>query len=149
MSTTPPGTPGTPPEQEIRRPGSARQMFAVSVLMSELFVVLFATLVAHGLQIADRGVVWGVGGAAMVACAVATALVRRGRAGYVVGTVVQVLLVVSGLALPSMFVIGGLFAVLWFVSLRVGGRIDVEREERYRAEVAHRAGQSGTAPADR
>lgn len=149
MSTTPPGTPGTSPEQEIRRPGSARQTFAVSVLMSELFVVLFATLVAHGLQIADRGVVWGVGGAAMVACAVATALVRRGRAGYVVGTVVQVLLVVSGLALPSMFVIGGLFAVLWFVSLRVGGRIDVEREERYRAEVAHRAGQSGTAPADR
>ncbi|PFG38514.1 uncharacterized protein DUF4233 [Georgenia soli] len=149
MSTTPPGAPGTPAEQEIRRPGSARQMFAVTVLMSELFVVLFATLVAHGLQVADRGVVWGVGGAAMVACAVATALVRRGRAGYVLGTVVQVLLVVSGLVLPTMFVIGGIFAVLWIVSMRVGARIDAEREERYRAELAHRAGQTGTAPADR
>jgi len=156
VSTTPPATPGNPsatpgnpPEQEIRRPGSARQMFAVTVLMSEFFVVLFATLVAHGLQIADRGVVWGVGGAAMIACALATGLVRRGRAGYVLGTVVQVLLVVSGLALPSMFVIGGIFVVLWVVSLRVGARIDKERQERYRAELAHRAGQAGTSPADR
>jgi ammonia channel protein AmtB len=124
-------------------------MFAVTVLMSEFFVVLFATLVAHGLQIADRGVVWGVGGAAMIACALATGLVRRGRAGYVLGTVVQVLLVVSGLALPSMFVIGGIFVVLWIVSLRVGARIDTERQERYRAELAHRAGQAGTSPADR
>jgi hypothetical protein len=146
---TPPAAPGPPPEQEIRRPGSARQMFAVTVLMSEFFVVLFATLVAHGLQIADRGVVWGVGGAAMLACAVATGLVRRGRAGYVLGTAVQVLLVVSGLALPSMFVIGGIFAVLWIVSLRVGARIDAERQERYRAELAHRAGQAGTAATDR
>nr|KEP22837.1 hypothetical protein DA06_15520 [Georgenia sp. SUBG003] len=124
-------------------------MFAVTVLMSEFFVVLFATLVAHGLDVADRGVVWGVGGAAMLACAVATALVRRGRAGYVLGTAVQVLLVLSGLVVPTMFVIGGIFVVLWIVSMRVGARIDVERQERYRAELAHRAGRAGTTPADR
>ncbi|GAA4286693.1 DUF4233 domain-containing protein [Georgenia daeguensis] len=135
------GAPQTP--EPVRRPGSARHLFAMTVLVSELLVVLFATLVAHGLEVADRGLVWGVGGAAMVACAVAAGLLRRGRAGYVLGTAVQVLLIVSGLVVATMYVIGGLFAILWVVSLRVGGRIDTEREERYQAEVAHRAAAGG------
>lgn len=142
------GAPQTP--EPVRRPGSARQMFAMTVLVSEIFVVLFATLVAHGLEVADRGLVWGVGGAAMLACVVAAGLLRRGRPGYVLGTAVQVLLILSGLVVATMFIIGGIFAVLWAVSLRVGGRIDVERTERYRAEVAHReaAGAPGDGPAD-
>jgi hypothetical protein len=132
-------------------------MFAMTVLVSEVLVVLFATLVAHGLEVADRGLVWGVGGAAMLACAVAAGLLRSGRAGYVLGTGVQALLIVSGLVVATMYVIGGLFAVLWVVSLRVGRRIDTERQERYHAEVAHRTAgggpvdgpEDGTAPADR
>jgi hypothetical protein len=145
---TVPGADAPQTPAPLRRPGSARQMFAMTVLVSEIFVVLFATLVAHGLEVADRGLVWAVGGAAMVACAVAAGLLRRGRAGYVLGTVVQVLLVLSGLAVPTMFIIGGIFAVLWIVSMRVGGRVDVERQERYRAELAHRAAADG-GPADR
>ena len=146
MSTpheTAPGADAPQTPAPLRRPGSARQMFAMSVLVSEILVVLFATLVAHGLEVADRGLVWGVGGGAMLACAVAAGLLRRGRAGYVLGTAVQVLLIVSGLVVATMFIIGGLFAVLWIVSLRVGGRIDSERQERYRAEVAHRAAGGG------
>ncbi|GAA4423288.1 hypothetical protein GCM10023169_18700 [Georgenia halophila] len=126
---------------EPREPRSARRMFAVSVLASEVFVVLFATLVAHGLRVADRGTVWVAGGVVMVLCLLATGLVRRGRAGYVVGTAVQVLLLASGFLVPSMLVIGGIFVVLWVVSLRVGSRIDVERRARYEAELRHRAEQ--------
>ncbi|MPV39034.1 DUF4233 domain-containing protein [Georgenia subflava] len=127
---------GSAPAGPPRRPGSARRMFAMTVLVSEVLVVLFATLVAHGLDLADRSAVWGVGGAAMVACAVTAGLLRH-RVGYVIGSVVQVLLVVAGLVLPTMFVVGGIFAVLWAASLTVGARIDVEREERYRAEVEY------------
>jgi len=113
-------------------------MFTASVLISEALVVLFATLVAHGLRAADPALVWGVGGALMLVCVVATGLLGR-RGGYVVGSVVQVLVIASGIAVPAMFVVGGLFALLWVVSLRVGARIDAERQERYRAELRHYA----------
>ncbi|MFC7405236.1 DUF4233 domain-containing protein [Georgenia alba] len=132
-----------------RKPGSARAMFAVSVLASEFLVVLFATLVAHGLQLADRPLVWTAGGAVMLLCLLGCGLVRRGRAGVVVGYVVQVLLLAAGVVLPAMLVVGALFGVLWVVSLRVGARIDRERQERYQAELEHRAQQAGTDAADR
>ncbi len=32
-----------------------------------------------------------------------------------------------GLVVPMMFLVGGLFVVLWIVSIRLGGRIDRER----------------------
>jgi len=35
-----------------------------------------------------------------------------------------------GVAVPTMLVMGGIFAVLWVVALRLGGRIDIERAER-------------------
>ena len=34
-----------------------------------------------------------------------------------------------GFFVPMMFVVGGIFVVLWVVALRLGGRIDRERAE--------------------
>ncbi|WP_123917615.1 DUF4233 domain-containing protein [Georgenia muralis] len=123
-----------------RPPGSARLLFARTVLVSEAFVVLFATLVAHGLRLADRPVVWAAGGAVMLAAVLATAALRRPRVGLVAGSLVQLVLVAGGLVVPMMFVVGVVFALIWVVSLQLGGRIDLERQERYAAEVALRAG---------
>ncbi len=125
------GAPGEP-----RRPGSALRMFARSVLLGEAFVVLFATLAAFGLDLAAPAVVWAVGGVVMFWCLLAAGLLR-GRAGYVLGTVVQVVLLASGFAIPMMFALAAVFGVLWLVALRSGRRIDAEREERYRAELDH------------
>ncbi|MHB1065308.1 MAG: DUF4233 domain-containing protein [Georgenia sp.] len=125
---------------EPRRPGSALRMFAMSVLLSEAFVVLFAALAAFGLDLAAPAVVFGVGGVVMFWCVLAAALLR-GRAGYVLGSLVQLVLVASGFAIGMMFAVGAVFAILWMVALRSGRRIDVEREERYQAGLAHfRAG---------
>lgn len=126
-----------------RPPGSARLLFARTILVSEAFVVLFATLVAHGLRLADRPLVWAVGGAVMVAAVLATAALRRPRVGLVAGSIVQLVLVASGLVVPMMFVVGVVFALIWAVSLQLGGRIDVERQERYAAELALRDGAVG------
>ena len=128
---------------EPRPPASARLLFARTVLSSEVLVVLFATLVAHGLRLADLGVVWAVGGAAMLLAVLATALLRRPAAGYVAGTAVQVLLLAAGLVVPMMLAVGVVFAVLWVASYQVGGRIDVERRERYAAELALRDEAAG------
>jgi len=35
--------------------------------------------------------------------------------------------IACGFAVPLMFLVGGIFVVLWIVSLRLGGRIDRER----------------------
>ncbi|MFC4556134.1 DUF4233 domain-containing protein [Georgenia faecalis] len=115
---------------------SARALFATTVLTLEAFVVFFAALVAFGLDVAAPGVVFGVAGVLAVLCLVAAGLVRRGRAGVVLGWVVQVLLLACGLVLPTMFALGGVFTLIWVVSLRTGGRIDAERVERERAQAA-------------
>jgi hypothetical protein len=108
----------------------------MSVLVSEVFIVLFASLVAYGLRLAEPGVVWAIGGATMVACALCAGLLRH-KVGYVLGYVIQALLLLSGFVLPMMFVLGAIFAILWVVALRVGSRIDVERQERYAAELEY------------
>ncbi|MBD8060743.1 DUF4233 domain-containing protein [Actinomycetaceae bacterium Sa1BUA1] len=111
-------------------------------------VVLFAGLVAYGLRLAPvREIV--VGGLVLAVWAVlAGALVRRGTVGYVLGSVLQVALIATGLVVPMMYVVGGLFAVLWLVSLRIGGQIDAERVVREDAEreyeEQHGAGEAAT-----
>lgn len=110
-----------------RRP--ARRTLAASVLVLEAFLVFFAALVAYGLRLADPAAVWATAGGLILATVLAAGLLRRG-VGYVVGSAVQVWLVALGVVMPAMFVLGGIFALLWVVALRLGGRIDRERTER-------------------
>ena len=73
-----------------------------------------AALVAFGLRVAEPAVVWGVGGA-LALCLVLAAGVLGRPGGYVVGSVLQVPVVAVGVAVPTMLVMGGIFAVLWVV----------------------------------
>ena len=109
--------------------------------MLEAFVVLFAALVAFGLRVAEPSHVWLVGGALALSLVLAAGVLGR-PGGYVVGSVLQVAVVASGLAVPLMYVVGAIFAVLWVASLRLGARIDRERAER-----ATGAGPAGGGPA--
>ncbi|GIG28030.1 DUF4233 domain-containing protein [Cellulomonas marina] len=128
-TTSPP--PGPPPGYVIRRKRDAKPQFAQTMLLLEAFVVLFATLVASGLQRAGQldvpaGWLWGGGlGLAVVLTLLSGSVSRRG--GYALGSVAQVLVLATGVVVPMMLVAGGVFVVLWVVSLRLGGRIDRER----------------------
>jgi len=113
----------------MSRPRSARRQFAATILVLEAFVVGFAALVAFGLRVAEPAVVWGVGGALALSLVLAAGVLGR-PGGYVVGSVLQVAVVAVGVAVPTMLVMGGIFAVLWVVALRLGGRIDIERRAR-------------------
>ena len=110
----------------------ARRVFAATVLSLEAFVVLFASLVAFGLRLADPGAIAVVGGTVALAALLAAGLLRT-QAGYVLGWAVQAWLLLSGLLIPAMYVVGGVFALLWVVGLRLGARIDRERAERLAA----------------
>lgn len=108
---------------------SARRQFAATILVLEAFVVLFAALVAYGLQAAPTTVVVTVGGAMALALVLVGGMLRW-PGGYAAGSVLQLAILLTGLVVPMMFVVGGIFVVLWVVALRLGGRIDRERAER-------------------
>ncbi len=125
---------------------SARALFTSTLLYSEALVVMFAALVAFRLELVSvTAVLWGGIGLALWAL-VAGVLVRRSAAGYVLGSMLQLALVATGIVLPMMFALGGVFAILWLISLRVGGQIDRERVVREREEREHAADDGAAGP---
>lgn len=114
-------------------------MFAASTLACQAFVVFFAALAAYGLRAADTGLIIGVGTGTAVLCIVAAGMLRS-RMGYWLGSAIQVFAVVMGAIFEPLRIhllpVAIVFALVWIASLRVGARIDRERAERYRAELA-------------
>ncbi len=110
---------------------SAKRLLAATVLVFEALVVVFAALVAYGLRLAEPGPIAAVSGGLAVAALLAAGLLRR-PIGYLLGWAVQVWVILGGLFVPSMYLVGGVFAVLWIIGLRLGGRIDRERSQRAR-----------------
>ena len=45
-----------------------------------------------------------------------------------VGWVLQALVVLTGLLAPAMFIVGGIFALLWGVAIRLGRQVDQARD---------------------
>jgi Na+(H+)/acetate symporter ActP len=108
--------------------------------------ILFLEAIALGLvtpvmiTVADvpagRAVLIGVG--LCVVCVLLSGMLRRPWA-YVAGHVVQVAAVALGLVVPMMFLVGGLFAVLWFTAYWLGTKIERERAAAYAAYDAEQA----------
>ena len=70
----------------------------------------------------------GAGGAALLAL-VAAGLMRR-PLGYPLGWLTQAVGVALGLLTPTMFVVGGLFLVLWLITFILGKRLDEQGQAR-------------------
>jgi Na+(H+)/acetate symporter ActP len=108
--------------------------------------ILFLEAIALGLvtpvmiTVADvsagRAVLIGVG--LCVVCVLLSGMLRRPWA-YVAGHVVQVAAVALGFVVPMMFLVGGLFAVLWFTAYWLGTKIERERAAAYAAYDAEQA----------
>ena len=118
---------------------------AASVLIFEAIVVVLAIPVAISLGDVDP-LVAGVGGGVVIAlCFVAAAMLRtsggvRPWAGWC-----KLLLIASGFVVTAMFIVGGLFAALWVVGLRVGRRGEELHAERW-ADVDSPAPRNGQPP---
>jgi hypothetical protein len=107
-----------------------------SVLAFEALVVALAIVPAVTLTDAN-GTALVVGGLAVVALCILAAGLLRTSTGYVLGSVAQVLVLAGGFVLPAMFVLGGLFAVLWVSAILVARR--AERVVAAKAQAAHAA----------
>lgn len=116
---------------------SARRQFCVAVLTLEVLVVGFAALVLFGLRVVDPAVL-AIGTGALTLSLVVAAGLQGRPGGLVVGSVLQAVLPAVGLAVgePILVVVGLVFAALWVLGVRLGGRIDVERAARVQAGQA-------------
>ena len=103
-----------------------------SVLVIEAIVVMLAALVAAGTGAVDSmGASLAVGG--VIAILLIASVGTLGRPyGITVGWIMQILVLAWGFWVPTMWIVGGVFAVLWFFAVRNGSRVDALRAERAR-----------------
>jgi hypothetical protein len=119
--------------RQARRARSVRESLASIVLTFEVVVVFLAALVIWGLSREDGGVfglpTWAplVAGGVVILGMVVTIPLLRYEWAYVLGWALQVLLLVSGLLNPAMFVVGAVFGGMWAYCMVVGARIDRAR----------------------
>jgi hypothetical protein len=100
------------------------------VLSGELFVVLFAALVARALSGVDGRTVLGVSLVVTLLIVAAIATMRREPTGYVLGSMVQAVLLASTYWISLMAVVGLIFTALWVVALVQGHKVDQIRAAR-------------------
>ena len=121
-ATNPVPTPGQP----IEAKPPATPMFLRTTLMLEAVLMWFVALVAHGLQLADRKVIWGGALVVFIFLVMLGRLVHRSGV-WIVASVAQVGVLALGFFIPMMFLVGGVFVLLWVACLVIGRKIDRER----------------------
>ncbi|AEM87229.1 DUF4233 domain-containing protein [Streptomyces violaceusniger] len=105
-----------------------------STLIGEFFVIGFAGLVAMKTSGLSTGTVWTVSGIAMVLCVLLCGMLSRPGAVQI-GWALQIGLVLSGFVVTTMFVLGVVFAALWWASVHFGRKVD-EAKARFAAASA-------------
>ena len=126
------------PGDRIKPKKSALVQFTSTTLLLEVFLVLFATLVVWALRDSDFGrgplqiesgaVIWMLGGL-LALVLVILSRAQGSAAGRAAGSVAQLPVLAMGLLVPMMYLVGGIFVVLWIYALRLGARVDRERAE--------------------
>jgi hypothetical protein len=96
------------------------------VLVLEAAVMFFATLAIRGLTDLPDALVLGGGGGFLVLLVV-VAMLQRYRWGVVLGGILQVVFIATGVLHPFMYVIGAGFAALWIWCLVRARRIEESR----------------------
>nr|WP_277424595.1 DUF4233 domain-containing protein [Kocuria palustris] len=112
-------------------------MFGATTLLMEAFVVFFGGLAAFG--------IWGAGHTGRVPVLIGAAVlgivfvVGSGTVsrpwGPAFGWILQLVMLATGFVFPPMFLVGVLFVLCWWYSLRTGRRLDREKRQRYEAEL--------------
>jgi len=108
-------------------PRSVKRSLASIVLGFELIVVFLAALVLFGLH-ALPPVVALAGGGILCLVMLATIGLLRFSFAYVIGWIIQAVVVVSGIFNPVLFFVGAMFAAMWAYCIVSGTRIDRQKE---------------------
>ena len=107
---------------------STKRTLAATTLAAEALVVFFATLVAS--RLSDVGLTTSLvaGGILLVLCVLCAGMLRR-PSGYLLGWLLQLVIIASGFWVTMMFGIGVVFALIWWAAIHYGGKIEREQAE--------------------
>ncbi|KQX06879.1 MULTISPECIES: DUF4233 domain-containing protein [unclassified Leifsonia] len=129
----PEDAPDAAPPRRSAAPRSIKRSLASIVLGFELIVVFLAALVNYGLPTAGLVSIGPVaalvsGGVVCLLIIITLGLLRYPFA-YVLGWIVQALILLAGFLNPGMFFVGAIFAAMWTYAMISGGRIDRNNKE--------------------
>ena len=91
-------------------------MLGSSVLVMEAFTMGFALLIAMNSSDSWELILGGV----LAIMLLLTPGLLKGKSGWVVGSLLQIPLIGYGMVVTSMYVLGGIFALLWIAAILVG-----------------------------
>ncbi len=100
-----------------------RRILASATLSMEALVVVFGLIVAANFSSVPLATVIVVGAVAALACVVVAGLLRHPWA-YGAGWVLQVLILLSGVVVPTMWFLGAVFLLLWALALHFGAKAE-------------------------
>lgn len=112
-----------------RRPRGARESLGSIVLGFEIVIVFLGALVAFGLHALAPAVAL-LGGAGVIVLMFLSIALLRGRVGVWLGTLVQLVVIASGVLVGMMFIVGAIFMALWLYCMAVGTRLDAAKAAR-------------------
>lgn len=97
-----------------------------TVLMMEAIIVGLAIAPAIALEHVHAGTAGAVGGAIALLAIVLAGLVGRKRMAWALyaGSALQVLVIVSGVVIPVMYVLGVIFAAFWFTGIWLARKVE-------------------------
>ncbi len=98
-----------------------------SVLALEAIVILLAIPIAINNADVNAGLALGVGFGVALFMFVIIGIITKPIA-IPLGWIVQGAAIASGFIVPTMFVVGGIFAILWYFAVKNGTRVDRARE---------------------
>jgi hypothetical protein len=106
------------------------------VMVFQSVVVFFATLVGFGLQVhPDPAVIWGVGlGISVILMIFPAVLGKPGT--YLVGWILQAVVISLGIWVPLMYLLGVIFLGMWAWGMIAGGTIDKARAAKKKLDEA-------------
>jgi hypothetical protein len=108
-----------------------------TVLIMEAVVVLLAIVPAIRLEHVHGGTAGAVGGAIAVVAILLSGVVGRPRMGWAlyVGSVFQLAVIASGVFVPAMYILGVIFALLWFTGIWLARKVAREQLAREGAAI--------------
>ena len=116
---------------------SPRRGMCAAVLSLEAITLGLTTPVMIAIADVSTGTALLVGLGLMLACLLVAGMLRSEWA-YGLGWAIQVGAVALGFVIPLMFVLGGIFALLWGLADFLGRKIERERAAAYAALAAER-----------
>ena len=123
------------------RTRSPRRGMCAAILSLEAITLALTAPVMIAIADIGAATALSVGLGLMVACLLVAGMLRA-EWGYRLGWAIQVAAVALGLVIPLMFVLGGIFALLWGTADVLGRKIESERAAAYAALDAELAAES-------